>query len=109
MRREMWTCPQCGERLEEQFAGSCWKCASDMFASVTDIVGGRSDSYEGKLRDAQQIALTKMALEAKSKGGNAIVGIDLDYESIRGTMLMVAVCGTAVVVEPEEASMKAEG
>lgn len=139
--------------MEDQFAGSCWKCAndgveiattpfmgvhesvddvalsttpfipahkikkyvglvsgaaiiganvfSDMFASITDVVGGRSGSYERKLREAQQVAITEMALEAKARGSNAIVGIDIDYENLRGTMLMVAVCGTAVVVEPD--------
>jgi uncharacterized protein YbjQ (UPF0145 family) len=148
----MWVCPDCGEEMEDQFEGACWKCAnegvemvvsaggvhssvadvilsttpfipnhsikkslgvvsgeaiiganvfSDMLASVTDVVGGRSGSYENKLRHARQIAITEMALEAKAKGGNGIVGINMNYESIRGTMLMVAVWGTAVISIPE--------
>jgi uncharacterized protein YbjQ (UPF0145 family) len=147
----MWVCPDCGEEMEDQFEGMCWKCAnegvelvtsvvgfhqsvtdvilsttpfipshriekslgvvsgeaiiganvfSDMLASVTDVVGGRSGSYENKLKHARQIAMTEMALEAKAKGGNGIVGISMSYESIRGTMLMVAVWGTAVISIP---------
>jgi uncharacterized protein YbjQ (UPF0145 family) len=74
---------------------------SDMLASVTDIVGGRSGSYESKFKHARQIAIIEMALEAKAKGGNAVVGINMSYESIRGTMLMVAIWGTAVISIPE--------
>ncbi|HYX71644.1 MAG TPA: YbjQ family protein [Nitrososphaera sp.] len=143
--------------MEDQFAGSCWKCAnegvemvtsalghhqsvadvilsttpfipnhkikkslgivsgeaiiganvfSDMLASVTDIVGGRSGSYENRLKYAREVAITQMALEAKAEGGNAIVGISLSYESVRGTMLMVAAYGTAVVSIPEVNSSK---
>jgi uncharacterized protein YbjQ (UPF0145 family) len=74
---------------------------SDMLASVVDVVGGRSSSYEGKLKHARQIAINEMTLEAKALGGNAIIGININHENIRGTMLMVAVCGTAVLIEPE--------
>lgn len=72
----------------------------DLFASVTDIVGGRSASYEEELRKAQRIALEDLAERAKEAGGNAVVGIDLDYETVgqRGSMLMVTVSGTAVSV-----------
>jgi len=68
----------------------------DLFASITDIVGGRSGTYEKELQRARKIALDEMAVEAKSMGGDAIVGVDLDYEVIREGMLMVAVSGTAV-------------
>lgn len=72
----------------------------DLFAGVRDIVGGRSASYEEELRKAQRIALDDLAARAKEAGGNAVVGIDLDYETVgqRGSMLMVTVSGTAVSV-----------
>ena len=139
--------------MEDQFAGSCWKCAnegiemdpspveycknaddvylsttpfvpghtvveslgivsgeaiigtnifSDMLAGMADIVGGRAGSYENKLRYTRQVAMTQMALEGKAGGANAVVGVSLSYETIRGTMLMVAACGTAVVVVPKD-------
>jgi uncharacterized protein YbjQ (UPF0145 family) len=68
----------------------------DLFASITDIVGGRSATYERELQKARQIAIDEMAAEAKEMGGDAVVGVDLDYEVIREGMLMVAVSGTAV-------------
>jgi uncharacterized protein YbjQ (UPF0145 family) len=68
----------------------------DFFASITDIVGGRSSSYEQVLREAKSIAMSEMELQAKAFGANAIIGIDLDYETIREGMLMVTACGTAV-------------
>jgi uncharacterized protein YbjQ (UPF0145 family) len=68
----------------------------DILASFTDIIGGRSAEYEEEVRKARKIALEEMASEAQSKGGNAIVGVDLDYEVIRQGMLMVSVSGTAV-------------
>lgn len=71
----------------------------DLFASITDIVGGRSGAYESKLVDAREIAMEEMKEKAKSLGANAIVGVDLDYEVIRDGMLMVTASGTAVVVE----------
>ncbi|GCE45497.1 uncharacterized protein YbjQ (UPF0145 family) [Thermosporothrix hazakensis] len=74
----------------------------DFFASITDIVGGRSAAYEEELRKAKQIAMQEMIAEAQRRGANAIIGIDIDYESISGggsgNMLMVSVSGTAVVV-----------
>lgn len=148
----MWTCQECGEQLEDQFAGSCWKCAndgveivksalgrhrsvadvslsttpfipnhaikkslgivsgeaivganvfSDILAGVRDIVGGRSGSYENKLKYAREVAMTQMALEAKAKGANGIVGVNLSYEGIGDSMLMVAAYGTAVLSVPE--------
>jgi len=71
----------------------------DLFASITDIVGGRSGAYESKLVDARNIAMDEMAVRAKHLGANAIVGVDLDYEVVREGMLMVTASGTAVVAE----------
>ena len=75
----------------------------DFFAGITDIVGGRSGAYETELRKAREIALREMSDEAKRLGSNAVVGVDLDYETINinggGGMLMVTASGTAVVVE----------
>ena len=74
----------------------------DMFASIRDIVGGRSASYEEELGRARHIALQEMMEQARALGGNAIVAVDLDYETISpgsGNMLMVSASGTAVVVE----------
>lgn len=71
----------------------------DLFAGLTDIVGGRSGVYERELRRAQEIAMTEMQQAASALGANAIVGVDLDYETVgqNGSMLMVTVSGTAVV------------
>ena len=73
----------------------------DFFASVRDIVGGRSAAYEKELRKAKNIALDEMQEQAKNLGANAIIGIDIDYETIgtNSSMLMVSANGTAVVVE----------
>jgi uncharacterized protein YbjQ (UPF0145 family) len=70
----------------------------DLFAGVRDIVGGRSGAYEEELRKARQIALEEMAAEGQARGADAIVGIDLDYETVGqgGSMLMVSASGTAV-------------
>ncbi|WP_369901849.1 heavy metal-binding domain-containing protein [Bacillus manliponensis] len=70
----------------------------DLFASVRDVVGGRSGAYEEKLKEARDIAMEEMKTVAKQKGANAIVGIDIDYEVVRDGMLMVVVSGTAVRV-----------
>ncbi|MDC2865472.1 heavy metal-binding domain-containing protein [Bacillus sp. NPDC077411] len=70
----------------------------DLFASVRDVVGGRSGAYESKLKEARDIAMEEMKQLAAQKGANAIVGIDVDYEVVREGMLMVAVSGTAVKV-----------
>ncbi len=70
----------------------------DLFASITDIVGGRSGAYEEKLAHARRIALEEMTYQAQKLGANAVVGIDLDYEVVREGMLMVTASGTAVVV-----------
>ncbi|MDC8448954.1 MAG: heavy metal-binding domain-containing protein [Nitrospira sp.] len=73
----------------------------DFFASIRDIVGGRSAAYEKELRKAKDIALGEMREQAKNLGANAIVGIDIDYETIgtSSSMLMVSASGTAVMVE----------
>ncbi len=70
----------------------------DFFASITDIVGGRSSAYEQELRKAKDLALDEMSMHAQQLGANAIVGIDLDYETIGNSMLMVSASGTAVYV-----------
>ena len=73
----------------------------DFFAGISDIVGGRAGSYEEGLREAKNIALKEMQDTALKLGANAIVGIDLDYETMggSGSMLMVSASGTAVVIE----------
>ncbi|MFN1834354.1 heavy metal-binding domain-containing protein [Balneola sp. MJW-20] len=73
----------------------------DFFAGIRDIVGGRSGAYEKELQSARRIAFEEMELKASSVGANAIVGIDIDYETIgaNGSMLMVSVSGTAVIAE----------
>ena len=73
----------------------------DLFAGIRDIVGGRSGSYEEVLREAKNNALTEMEENARRMGANAIVGIDIDYETVgsNGSMLMVTASGTAVFVE----------
>ncbi len=68
----------------------------DIFASVRDVVGGRSESYEEVLREAKDTALREMSEKASALGAHAVIGIDLDYETIRNGMLMVAASGTAV-------------
>lgn len=72
----------------------------DFFAGIRDIIGGRSGSYEQVLREAKDTALTEMQERASRMGANAIVGIDIDYETVgqSGSMLMVAVSGTAVLI-----------
>lgn len=71
----------------------------DLFASIRDIVGGRSGAYETVLRDGRTTAFQEMMAEAQRLGANAIVGIDIDYETLGKSMLMVSVSGTAVTVE----------
>jgi uncharacterized protein YbjQ (UPF0145 family) len=73
----------------------------DIFASVRDIVGGRSATYERELQQARTIALQELEQRAADLGGNAVIGVDLDYEVLgqANGMLMVSASGTAVVVE----------
>ena len=68
----------------------------DLFASIRDVVGGRSGSYEEVLREAKNTAIEEMKSYAIQLGGNAVIGIDLDYETIGQSMLMVTASGTAV-------------
>lgn len=72
----------------------------DFMASISDFFGGRSGTYEKVLREAKDSAINEMIVRAHELGANAIVGIDLDYETIgqNGSMLMVACSGTAVVI-----------
>lgn len=73
----------------------------DFFAGISDIVGGRSGAYEQGLREAKSIAIKDMMDQAHRLGANAIVGVDLDYQTIggNGSMLMVSANGTAVIIE----------
>lgn len=73
----------------------------DLFASIRDVIGGRSAAYESELRKARDIALGELEQTAKDMGANAVIGVDLDYETVggQGTMLMVSVSGTAVVTD----------
>ena len=70
----------------------------DVFAQITDIVGGRSGAYEKSLAEARDTALSELEGRAVEVGGNAVVGVDLDYEVINN-MLMVSASGTAVVLD----------
>jgi uncharacterized protein YbjQ (UPF0145 family) len=72
----------------------------DFFASIRDVVGGRSGSYEKVLRAGRDTAIDEMAEEAKRLGANAVVGVDLDYGSIgtNESMMMVTAAGTAVTL-----------
>ncbi len=74
----------------------------DLFAGIRDIVGGRSASYEKELRRAKEIAVAELVENAQALGANAVIGVDLDYETIgggSGNMLMVSASGTAVYIE----------
>lgn len=77
------------------------KLVKDFFANISDIVGGRAGAYEQGLREAKSIALKEMMDQAQRLGANAIIGVDLDYQTIggSGSMLMVSANGTAVVIE----------
>ena len=72
----------------------------DFMANITDIVGGRSGAYEKSLREAKETAIREMTEMAQRQGANAILGIDLDFETIgpNGAMLMVSASGTAVLI-----------
>jgi len=96
-----------GKRITENFGlvtGEAIMGANifkDIFASITNIVGGRSQAYEKELQRAKQIAVDEMVADARAMGANAVVGVDLDYESIAisgSNMLMVAASGTAVSI-----------
>ncbi len=68
----------------------------DFFAGIRDIVGGRSGAYEEVLREARETAMKEMQEKASALGANAVIGVDLDYETVGQSMLMVSVSGTAV-------------
>jgi uncharacterized protein YbjQ (UPF0145 family) len=89
----------CGVVTGEAILGA--NLFKDIFAGIRDLVGGRSATYEKELRRARGIALDELAECAREFGANAVIGIDLDYETIGsgGSMLMVTASGTAVVVE----------
>ncbi|MEA4900122.1 heavy metal-binding domain-containing protein [Desulfitobacterium sp.] len=72
----------------------------DIFASITDIIGGRSGAYEEKLQEARDAAMQEVEQRAARLGANAVVGIDIDYEVVgqSGSMLMVSISGTAVTI-----------
>lgn len=72
----------------------------DLFAGIRDIVGGRSNTYEKVIEEARSNAMNEMVQKAKALGANAVIGIDLDFETLgnSGSMLMVLATGTAVIV-----------
>jgi len=76
----------------------------DLFAAVRDVVGGRAGAYEDALRSARQEALREMANKAQEVGGDAVIGVDIDYEVLgkAGSMLMVTSAGTAVELAADE-------
>lgn len=71
----------------------------DFLAGITDIIGGRSGSYERVLKEAKEEAIREMTLRAQAMGANAVIGIDLDYETVGNSMLMVTAAGTAVKIK----------
>jgi uncharacterized protein YbjQ (UPF0145 family) len=89
----------CGVVAGEAILGA--NIFKDLFAGIRDLVGGRSGTYERELQRARDIALKELQERATELGGNAVVGIDLDYEVMgqNNGMLMVSASGTAVVVE----------
>jgi uncharacterized protein YbjQ (UPF0145 family) len=89
----------CGVVTGEAILGA--NILKDLFAGIRDIVGGRSAAYEQELKRAREIAFQEVEENARSLGANAVVGIDLDYEVVgqSGSMLMVSISGTAVIIE----------
>lgn len=71
----------------------------DFMASVTDFIGGRSSAYENKLSEGREIAIREMEEKARHLGANAVVGVDLDFETLRDGMMMCIATGTAVYVK----------
>lgn len=71
----------------------------DLFATVTDIVGGRSAAYENKLSEGRQIAIEEMKVKANQLGADAVIAVDLDFETLREGMMMCIATGTAVTFE----------
>ena len=93
---ELNDCPYLGIVSGETIIGA--NLFKDFFAGIRDIVGGRSGSYEDVLREAKETALREMSEQAERMGANAVIGVDLDYETVgsSGSMLMVTAAGTAV-------------
>lgn len=71
----------------------------DFMAGITDIIGGRSGTYENKLAEGREVAIREMKEKARSLGANAVIGVDLDFETLREGMMMVIATGTAVRVK----------
>ncbi len=71
----------------------------DFLAGITDIIGGRSGAYENKLAEGREIAIAEMVEKAKALGANAIIGVDLDFETLREGMMMCVATGTAVKIK----------
>ena len=88
----------CGIVTGEAIVGA--NIFKDFFAGIRDIVGGRSAAYEQELQKAREIAFRELEEAAQKLGANAVVGIDIDYEVVgqSGSMLMVSVSGTAVII-----------
>jgi uncharacterized protein YbjQ (UPF0145 family) len=86
----------CGVVIGEAIMGA--NLFKDLFASIRDIVGGRSGAYEAELTKARRVAFDELQNEAQALGASAIVGVDIDYEVVgaKGSMLMVSISGTAV-------------
>ncbi len=68
----------------------------DILASVRDIVGGRSGAYEEKMQEARDIAISEMTEKAEELGADAVLAVDIDYETVGNNMMMVSASGTAV-------------
>lgn len=71
----------------------------DFLASVTDIIGGRSGAYESKLSEGREIAIKEMEDKARRLGANGVIGVDLDFETLRDGMMMCVATGTAVFIK----------
>ena len=68
----------------------------DLMASLRDVVGGRSGAYEEKMQEAREVAIQEMIQKAQALGADAVVGVDIDYETVGNNMMMVSASGTAV-------------
>ena len=73
----------------------------DLFAGITDIIGGRASSYEAKLAEGRETAMSELRERAAALGADSVVGIDIDYEVVGDSMLMISVSGTAVTTRIE--------
>ncbi|PKR78282.1 hypothetical protein CEY16_00550 [Halalkalibacillus sediminis] len=74
----------------------------DFMAGITDMVGGRSGTYENKLNEGKEIAIREMQEEAAKLGADAVIGVDLDFETLRDGMMMIVATGTAVKISEHE-------